>query len=110
MKTFEVKTMWSTTPDCYLSVSKYEINDHISISIWSKSEGPFANLTVNISRTSCYPKHFGYVDTNNFPEGTALIERLGIGKWTGKIFSSGFCTYPLYEFDEEAIKAWTEGE
>ena len=110
MKTFEVKIRWSTTPDCYLSVEKYAANDHIAISIWSESEGPFADLTVNLSETAKYPKHYGYVDVNNFPEATALIERLGIGKWTGGLFSSGFCTYPLYEFDEEALKKWTEGE
>lgn len=105
--TFEVNTMWGTTPDCFLNVSRYSNNDHIAISVWSESEGPFSGLTVNLRETIRYPKNFGYVDTNNFPGAEELIERLGIGKWTGGLFSSGFCTYPLYEFDEKAIERWT---
>lgn len=110
MKIFEVTTMWSTTPDCFLSVDSYADNDHVAISIWSESEGPFAGLTVNLPQTKRYPKNFGFVDVNNFPQAEALIERLGIGTDTGHLGSSGFCVYPLYEFDMKALKDWTEGE
>ena len=109
MKTFEVKTPWATTPDCTLAVSRYANNDHIALGIWCE-DGPFADLTVNLPDVKRYPKNFGYVDTNNFPQGLELIERLGIGKWTGILKPSGWCTYPLYEFDEAVLKEWTEGE
>lgn len=101
-KTFDVHTRFGTEKDCAFSVGRYADNDHIAISIWC-ADGPFADLTVNLPETIRYPKNYGYVDTNNFPEAPELIERLGIGKWTGGLCSSGFCTYPLYEFDEAAV-------
>ena len=106
MKTFEVKTPWATTPDCTLAVSRYANNDHIAISIWCE-DGPFADLTVNLPDVKRYPKNFGYVDTNNFPQGVQLIMRLGIGKLTGTYASSGYCSYPLCEFNEAAVHDYT---
>jgi len=110
MKTFEVTTMYSTTPDCYLEADEYAEGGHVALSVWSESEGPFANLTVNLDSTKLYPKNFNFVDTNNFPQAIELIQRLGIGRPTDRCGYSGFCSYPLYEFDMDAIKAWTEGE
>lgn len=108
MKTFEVTTAYGTTPDCYLEVTEYDKGGHIALSVWSESEGPFDFLTKNFD--SVYPKHFNYVNTDTFPKAIELIDRLGIGRPTGLHRRSGFCTYPLYEFDMDAIKAWTEGE
>ena len=112
MKTFEVTTMWSTTPDCFLSVDSYADNGHVAISVWSESEGPFAGLTVNLPETKNYPTNYAFVDTNNFPEAPEMIRRLRIGKYTGRMAVSGYCMYPLYQFDETALKEWAmpEGE
>lgn len=109
MKTFEVETMFSHYGHCTLSQSEYTNNGHIALSIWCE-DGPFADLTVNLDTTKKYPKNYGYVDTNNLPISMALIKRLGIGTWTGITDYSGWCEYPLYEFDLEKIKEYTEGE
>ena len=106
MDTFEVKTQWSECDDCVLVRNRYADNDHIALSIYSLSEGPYAGLTVNLDQTDKLPKNFGFVDTNNFPEAPELIGKLGIGKFTGEYGASGFCVYPLFEFDEEAIKKY----
>ncbi len=108
--TFEVKTRWAVTPDCYLSVGQYERGKHIAISIWSESEGPFADLTVNLDKVKRFPRNYAFVDVNNFPEAEAMIKQLGIGTRIENEFGfSGYCAYPLYQFDEEAIKKWMEG-
>ena len=109
MKTFEVKTPYSYEPECVLVLNKYANNQHIALSVWCE-DGPFADITVNLPETKRYPKNFGFVDTNNFPQAHRLIEQLGIGKPTGTYAQSGWCYYPLYEFDIDKIKEWTEGE
>ena len=104
METFGVKTQWSNSQNCILTLGLYSNNEHIAIGVYSLDEGPFAKLTVNLDSTDKWPLHYGYVDTNNFPEAEELIERLHIGRPVGVFGSSGFCWYPLYEFYEEVIK------
>ena len=106
--TFTVKTRWGDYPNCILKQAQYTTNNHIAISIVSLEEGPFSNLTVNLDDTKRYPENYGFVDTNNFPEAESLILQLGIGEETGIIGGSGFCLYPLYKFDYDAIKKYTE--
>ena len=110
--TFEVSTPYSHVTDCVLVSDRYANNDHIALEIFSLEEGPFANLTVNLPDTKRMPENYGFVDVNNFPQAEAVIAKLGIGKPTGRIASSGFCFYPLYEFDPEKIAeyAFTENE
>ncbi len=106
MKTFEVRTQWSHCTDCVLTLNRYADNDHIAVCVYSLSEGPFAHLTVNLDATDEFPKNFGFVDTNNFPEAEELIDQLKIGKITEYRAQSCFCVYPLYEFDEKAIEEY----
>jgi hypothetical protein len=48
-------------------------------------------------------KNAAYIDINNFPNATQLLE-MGIAKDTGSTKHSGFCEYPLWEFDEEFLR------
>lgn len=57
----------------------------------------FTVLTVNLNEV-LLPNQ-AYVDINNNPEAEQFIVENGLGKATGKTSTSGFCTYPLYEFD-----------
>ena len=107
MKTFDVKTMWTEYPGCVLIQDSYANNGHIALSIFSPSEGPIADLTVNIREVSEFPKYCSCVDTNDFPEAEAVISQLRIGKPTGLFMNSGFCSYPLYVFDLKALKEWS---
>ena len=103
MKTFSVKTRWRTYNNCVLFMDRYAINSHIVLRIFT-DEGPLASLTVNLPETRRYPNNFGFLDVNNFPEAETVVNSLGIGKETGILAASGFCVYPLYEFDIEKIK------
>ena len=104
--TFEVSTPYSHVTDCVLMSDRYSNNNHIAIEIYSIEEGPFADITVNLPETSKYPENYGFVDTNNFPGATRVIEELGIGEFTGRFGFSGFCTYPLYAFDVDKINEY----
>lgn len=108
MKTFEVATPYSHISDGVFRISKYANNDHIAISIWSETEGPFADLTVNLPDTKKFPANCSFVDTNNFPMAETLISQLRIGRRLPVTASSGFCVYPLYAFNETAIKQYME--
>ena len=103
---FDVSTKYEKYRDCIISQAKYANNGHIALEIWNE-EGPITNLTVNLAETRNYPENYGFVDTNNFPEAVELIERLGIGTHVG-YGNSGFCTYPLYAFDVDAINTYSE--
>lgn len=109
MKTFEVATAFSHEPNCILRRNEYSNNKHIALSVWCE-DGPFANITVNLPETKRHPKNFGFVDNNNFPQAIELIKELGIGKFAGEYAHSGWCAYPLYEFDLDKITECTEGE
>lgn len=74
-----------------------------------KDNEPYAIITVNVPNAlgiceTISIKNCAYVDTNNFPFVTELIEK-GIAVDTGFKRHSGFCEYPLYQFDEEWLKS-----
>lgn len=109
MKTFDVQTRWATYPNCYLTVNQYGNNGHIAVSIWSDEEGPIADITVNVAGIESMPKNVSAVDINNFPEGIDLVRQLKLGKiQEGKFLRSGFCVYPLVEFNMTNIRKYAE--
>jgi len=107
MKTFNVQTSYATYPDCHLVVDAYQNNGHIALEIWSDEEGPITNLTVNIAGVESMPENVSCVDTNNFPEALAIIRQLKIGKpLEGKFLRSGWCIYPMVEFNLDSIRKY----
>lgn len=67
---------------------------------------PFATITVNLQNPVQDMTH-AYVDTNNNPWAEEFLVDNGIAKRVpGCEMISGFCTYPLYEFDENS--QWVE--
>lgn len=64
---------------------------------------PFATLTVNLGDR--LKENQAYLDTNNCPWAEDFVTDNKLGHDTGAVGFSGFCMYPLYEFDMEAIGA-----
>ena len=66
----------------------------------------WSDLTVNIDDSEIMASETkAFVDTNN--NGNDIIpwlEENGLGHSTGLVGFSGWCTYPLFEFDKEALK------
>lgn len=66
----------------------------------------FAILTVNLDCYTGMKTQSGtraYVDINNNGRWncTEFIRKYGLGRPTGRLAQSGFCTYPLYEFNTD---------
>ncbi len=110
-KTFEFEA-YGTTYTGALRVGTYASNKNLAVQlVFEDTElggwDLFTVLTTNIVDLPRIAESEGWacVDTNNFPGGPALIEKLGIGRPdNGKTVRSGFCTYPLYIFDLEKLK------
>lgn len=64
---------------------------------------PFARLTVNLNDKNLKPNQ-AYVDTNNTGNLIDYLEAEGVAKFAGVCKPSGYCLYPLYEFDELFLK------
>lgn len=98
------KIFLSTVPD----FSGYE-QKNIGISFeWEGEYGlePFAVLTKNFGEFLAL-KNAAYVDTNNCPFAKELLTQ-GIAIDTGVTKRSGFCEYPLWEFNEDFLKSVDE--
>lgn len=112
--TYEVKGYFGNTLTLKPRVELYEVRDELlgkkmpalAIVLDDVSCDPaeqFAVLTV------CFGVHIGiknaaYIDTNNCPFAEQLLA-YGIATNTGLTKNSGFCSYPLWVFDEEFLKA-----
>ena len=103
---FEVNTRYGNYKQCVLSTRKCG-NKHIEIQIFCE-EGPLATLTTNINGIELFPENYSCVDTNNVSFAEKLIANLGIGQDTGRSLRSGFCIYPVYEFDLKKIEEYKE--
>ena len=86
------------TYDVNMHKTSYRNNGNLAIVLDSPTEGPFATLTVNLDGPKL-PTNYAYVDTNNCPWAEQFIKHRNLGKPTGMVGYSGYCTYPLYEFD-----------
>ncbi len=68
----------------------------------AEGEEPFATLTVSFGEFISI-KNAAYIDTNNCPFADAVL-KAGLATDTGLTKQSGFCTYPLWLFDEDFLK------
>lgn len=74
---------------------------------------PYCDLTVNlgpdIGNAVIMPRSCGFVDTHDFPAAERFIKEHGLGEPYTRFGSvveaqSGFVTFPLYSFNEAALK------
>ena len=99
----KIKTDFGTYEDISISISKYCKGDRLAIMLNSMNEGPFTSLTVNLPEI-VIKENQAFVDTNNCTWAPEFIEQYSLGKATGEYGESGFCRYPLYEFDMDKIQ------
>jgi hypothetical protein len=70
---------------------------------------PTVNLGSEIGNGTIMPKYCAFLDTNNYPGIDAYLVKNNLAepyKRFGSVVTaqSGFCEYPLYKFNEEALK------
>lgn len=100
MKTFQLQTEYATYNKVVCEKSEYP-NGNTAIVLIDTEEGEeIAVLTVNLGAE--LGEKIAYLDTNNFPEGEKFIKDNNLGEMIG-VGMSGFCTYPMYALDLEAM-------
>ena len=77
-------------------------NNNLAVVLILDTGEPFATLTTNLNIP--LEPNKAYVDTNNMPSAEDFIKDNGLGKPLHKQGYSGYCSYPLYEFDLDKIK------
>lgn len=77
----------------------YALSGTLAIVAHTTDGDPFATLTVNLMSKE-QSENRAYVDSNNCPWAEKFIVENNLGKPVCGIYEvSGYCLYPLYEFD-----------
>lgn len=99
----KVKDWFGNDVEVTITVGEY-YDGNTSIRLWTKNDGPWGSLTVNLP--DMFPrleKDYAFVDTNNMPDAEEFIKKYKLGKPTGLYGYSGYCKYPLYQFNLEKL-------
>lgn len=102
-----VKTNYATYEGCWLEINNYLYNDSLAIRILNAECGPVATITTCIDGF-LLQKNEAYIDTNNCPWAEDFIKEYKLGKPTGRKARSGFCEYPVYRFNMDRLREFTE--
>jgi len=109
LKTFRV-TSWGQTYDVRLITDSYRNNGNLYVGLICRIEEydnewwePYADITVNVGKME---KNCGAIDTNNFPQATEFLEEYQLATFTGRYEFSGYCAYPIYEFDMDKVNRY----
>ena len=103
--TLKLKTQFGTTENVTLTVSTYMDNKSLYVGMTTEEDGfpePYGDVTVNL--LASVPPYCAFVDTNNMPELEDFLVENGIAEFTGLEQKSGYCSYPLYQFDVEKMR------
>jgi len=91
-------TPFETYTDIQISVNHYQADGSLCVDLWNQEEGPIARLTTCLNKKGI-EENMSYLDENNCPWSLDFIEHYGLGRNTGKVGFSGYCMYPLIEWD-----------
>lgn len=100
---------WGKEIPVTLVVMKYAQHGNTAIVVYDHSEGypqAYCNLTVNLCHLT--DGDLAFVDVNNCPWAEEFITNLGIAIPTGVERKSGFVTYPLYLFNLDEVRKYSE--
>ena len=101
-----VKTNFDTYQDCWLQIERYFMDSSPAIIIHNKY-GVVARITTCIPGGGADETH-SFIDTNNYSWAEDFIKKYKLGQYTGMKEVSGYCEYPLYEFDMEMLKKYAK--
>ena len=93
-----------------VEVLNYQITP-VCMALFNQNEGACAtvNLGTYCGNNTIMPKNCAFIDTNNNPGLDKYIKERGYGepytRFGGEVTAqSGFCTYPLFQFNESKLK------
>jgi len=107
--TLIVNTRYSTYPDCYISTGQYQYDGSTCIQLYNREDGPIAYIT------TCIPNggvelldNESFIDTNNCPWAIEFIKKYNLGEVTDKLGYSGFCSYPVVQWNMAEIEKYKQ--
>lgn len=117
-KKFKIKDFFGQEVVVYPKMAQYFVLDFMGTPMTTpcielyveedREEQSYATLTTSFGEFIGM-KNAAYIDTNNCPFAAQLLE-YGIAKDTGFTKQSGFCTYPLWIFDQDFLQEIGGGE
>ena len=97
--------------DAYIQEDAYAVNGRIFLGLWTNDLDcpggyfePYCDITVNLPREPLTGKSCAFVDVNNAPFITRFLEENGLAEPTGVMGFSGWCAYPEYRFNMDAVR------
>lgn len=97
--TYTLKTEYNTYNDVHAIKHAYNYNGCVAIELVSPNDGSIAIITVCIPNYMFLKENQAFVDTNNCPWAEEFIIKNKLGINLNFTAQSGYCQYPLYEFD-----------
>lgn len=101
-----ILNVWGKSHPITFRLDTYAQNGNLYVGMVTHEDGypvPWSDLTVNLG-VKC-KENCAYIDINN--NGSVIIEWLmahGLGHLTGNLRTSGWCDYPEFEFNMNALK------
>ena len=92
-----------------LGFGEYSCNKRLALELIDSSGYMYTRVTTNLVDEELSNENCAFIDVNN--NGEEIIEWLfknNLGKFTGGLGFSGYCVYPEFEFDKEAIKKYKD--
>ena len=75
-----------------------------NLAIGMRKKGAEYEDIISVNLIDYYtPLNCVFLDTNNYPNITKIVEQNGIGEDTGYRGRSGFCQYPLFKINIEKL-------
>lgn len=99
--------MYIETDGMKLTLKAQKYPDRLVIMANEDNGMPYGRITVFITEL---PENYATIDTNNWPELPDIIEKYKLGKFMNQMVPSGYCEYPVYEFDMNRIKQFENGD
>ena len=84
-----------------ISAESYRVNGTLALMLTHRN-GDRDVLTVNLGNPF-QSETRAFLDTNNYPDAESFILENGLGTATGISARSGFCLYPLYAINTDAL-------
>lgn len=103
---YKVETDFGAWDDIIIQKMEYRYKNtkgRLALQLFSKSEGPFATISVNLVDEDLTDDKCFFVDTNNCPWAEDFLTKNKIAEFTGNIGLSGFCVYPEYRLIKEDL-------
>lgn len=105
MEGFVYTSPYSDKPiEMELQISRYLNTGGIYVGLFTMEENfpePYGDITVNLGTV---PDYCGFLDVNNLPGIAEFVEKNDLARPLNILLPSGFCCYPLYEFNKEKLR------